>query len=913
MPPADALIHTKLRLPFTRTELVPRPRLQEQIRQGLRGPLTLVTAPAGFGKTTLVASCISGFGLHLAWLSLDKEDNQVERFMGYLLAALQEAMPGIGSQTERLLATAAGAPPEDLLTSLINDLDQAVGGAILVLDDYQFISNPAVHELVAFVLEHCPAPLHVLIISRSDPPLPLARLRARGQTVELRTGDLRFSMPEATEFLNQVMGLDLDSGAVAALAGRTEGWIAGLQMAALSMRGGKDIAKFIAGFSGTNRYILDYLVEEVLASQPPEIQRFLLFTSPLERLTGSLCDSLLDEAVLPGSEGESNRAGRDSHVILDNLERANLFLVPLDDDRLWYRYHHLFADLLRAQLQKSIDKQSLVRLHLHASEWYERHHLPLDAIHHASLAGDFERIERLIEDNYFELLNRGEAYLVRYWMGQLSKDLIHRRPWLCLYEAFSRSWFGRPDEATLLLNQAETLIQTESRESERRGMLGYHHYVLSRVTAMQGDTNRAIQYCLEARQNTPEENVALDIEMSITLGFEYFLEGNYARARETLEEMLRTCFAVGAVNNPVAAYCILARIEANEGKLQRSLAYYEKAAQLLRESGGDYPGVYGLVETGMAGLWYEWNELEVALNHVQHGLDLLPSWGKIDDTCLAYACLGQIQLARRDLAGAADTLSRASQALEASCAFSEARRAVEITRLKVWLAQDDWPSIERWRASFPDQVGEQAPPRYEDELIQIMAARLDLAQGKTCEAIRRLTPLQSAADSAGRNGRLIEVLVLLALAQARKGMKPEAHASLERALSLAEPSGYLRAFLDEGSPMQTLLSQWLARHALHPLRPYASQVIAGFAAHAVETTPAHQPTSIAGGLIEPLTPRELEVLHLVAAGKANTEIAALLYVSPGTVKTHTASIYRKLAVANRTEAAARARQLGLLS
>ena len=373
MQKTDTLIRTKLHLPFTRPDLVPRPRLQEQIAQGLSGPLTLVTAPAGFGKTTLVASCIATCGLPIAWLSLDKNDNQAGRFMSYLVAALQGVDDRIGREATQLMAGIQQALPEAVLTSLINDLDTASEGIALVLDDYQFISSQAVHEEVAFLLEHCPKTFHLVIATRSDPPLPLARLRARGQTVELRAADLRFTEPEATQFLNDVMGLQLDARSVTMLAERTEGWIVGLQMAALSVRDREDVRGFIEGFSGTNRFILDYLLEEVLACQPPEIQRFLLYTSILERLTAPLCDAVL------ANDGGSKREGGDrlaqsaslfpdqSASVLEYLDRVNLFLVPLDDERIWYRYHHLFADLLCTQLQKSLGDQGVVQLHLRAA------------------------------------------------------------------------------------------------------------------------------------------------------------------------------------------------------------------------------------------------------------------------------------------------------------------------------------------------------------------------------------------------------------------------------------------------------------------------------------------------------------------------------------------------------------------
>ena len=451
--------------------------------QGVRGPLTLIIAPAGFGKTTLLASCLAHCGIPVAWLSLDKDDNQAGRFLNYVIAALQETDNSIGNEAAQLMEGMQQPPPEVVLTSLINDLDAASGEITLVLDDYQFINSQVVHEEVAFLLDHCPHTLHIVIVTRSDPPLPLARLRARGQTVELRTAELSFTEPEAAQFLNDSMGLNLDDGSVARLAERTEGWIAGLQMAALSMRARKDIPEFIEGFSGTNRYILDYLLEEVLASQPPEIQRFLLYTSILERLSAPLCDAVTSNSASTGSArrlraGQANdeqteRAGDGpltgsesllsggSAAILEYLERANLFLVPLDDERLWYRYHHLFADLLRTQLQRSLGAHGVAQLHIRAADWHGQNGSLVEAIHYASMASDEERVERFIEQNYMELVSRGEQSWLRSWAGTLSKELVYRRPWLCIYEAYSHSWFGELDRAEVFLEAAEKCIRSD--------------------------------------------------------------------------------------------------------------------------------------------------------------------------------------------------------------------------------------------------------------------------------------------------------------------------------------------------------------------------------------------------------------------------------------------------------------------
>jgi LuxR family maltose regulon positive regulatory protein len=913
MQKTDALIRTKLSLPFTRLELVARPRLQVRVSEGLSRPLTLITAPAGFGKTTLAAACIAGCGMPVAWLSLDKDDNQTERFLSYLVAALQSADPEIGSEAAQLLAATPQAPPEAILTRLINDLDRAGREIALVLDDYQFISNQAVQEAVTFLLEHCPKNFHLVIVTRSDPALPLTRLRARGQAIELRAADLRFTEAEATQFLNEVMGLGLDAGSVALLAERTEGWVAGLQMAALSMRDREDISGFIEGFSGTNRYILDYLLDEVLASQSPEIQRFLLWTSILGRLTAPLCD-----AVLADDEG-AKRKGNDRSLftsqsvsILERLERANLFLTPLDDERNWYRYHHLFADLLRSQLQKSLGDQGVARLHLRAAAWHEQHGSVLEAIHHASMASDDEMVERLIKQNYLEMMNRGEMSWVRYWMGNLNKELVYRRPWLCLYEALNRSWFGQLEEANLLLDEAEKRIRAESPTPSAQSMLGYHAYVKSRVTAMQGDTRQAIEFCLKARENVPADNLELQIDFSITLGYEYFLNGDFINANKILNETIRSGHIARAVNNPVAAYCLLARAKIYQGWPHEAKDLLQKAEQLIHKAGGQYLGAAALVEVETAALLCEWNDVGSALDRVKQGLDYLPWWGKADDFCLAYITLARIQLARWERSEAAGAIEKAVQLVRTSGVFSEARSAVGAAQVKLWLAQGDWSSIDRWVTSQEERSGSDDRFGFENELTHITQARVLIAQDKPDDAIGLLSHLEETARSAGRMGRVIEILLLEALAMREMGDSEHAVLALTKCLRLAEPEGYVRVFLDEGQPMQMLFAQWLAHASAGPLRDYAIRLLSQFEAEPHVVAAAQEKNSSAGDMVEPLSQRELEVLHLIALGKTNQEIARELIVSPGTVKAHTASIYRKLDVANRTEAAARARQLGIL-
>jgi LuxR family maltose regulon positive regulatory protein len=849
-----------------------------------------------------------------AWLALDKNDNQPERFLNYLVAALQAIDPAIGNEAAQLIAGIQQVPADTVLTSLINNLDTLQKEIILVVDDYHFISSQEVHEQMAFLIEHCPPALHLVIATRSDPPLPLARLRARGQMLELRAADLRFTMPEAAQFLNEKMGLRLDHRWVETLEERTEGWIAGLQMAALSMRNRGDVGAFIEGFSGTNRYILDYLVEEVLASQSPEVKRFLLYTSILERLTAPLCEAILEGEALEGFTGDNVSSSLlTCQQTLEYLDRANLFLVPLDDERQSYRYHHLFADLLRTQLLKTLGGEGVARLQRRACEWHEQNGSVLEAIHYASLASDFARIERLIEQNYTEMLNRGEmAGIVRFWMGKLDRELVYRRPWLCLYQAFSHSWFGHLEDATLLLKEAEKRIQAEAQGPATQAMLGYHAFVQSRVTAMQGDTRRAIEYCLTAREKIPAGNLGLQIEVSITLGYEYFLYGDLVHADQTLHEMIRLCDSVGAINNPVAAYALLARACILQGRLHDALDLFEKAAGLIDEAGRQYRGAIGLVEVGRASLFCEWNDLEIALVRLQQGLDLLHSWGKADDFVLAYVTLSRIHLALGNRMEAVSALEKAAQLIQTCGVFSEARSAVETAQVRLWLVEKDEAAIDSWMTALEERFGSPDLFRYEEELTHITQARVFIAQGKLDHAVLLLNCLEESAQSGARLGRLVEILALKALALQAMPDTTQALVAVTKSLALAQPNGYVRIFLEEGHPMQRLLVQWLAQAGSSPVREYAARLLSLFTDEPQAVTISKEKASASRDMIDPLSQRELEVLHLLSLGKTNQEIARQLFVSRGTVKAHTANIYRKLDVANRTAAVARARQLGIL-
>jgi len=909
-----------------RQQLVFRLRLKEKILQGLTRPLTVISAPAGYGKTTLLASSVADCGMPAAWLSLDKDDNQTRRFLGYLITAMQEIEPAVGSKAAQLMAMSQPAQPEAVLTSLINDLESANVHLALVLDDYQFVKNPAVHGAVAFILEHCPNTFHMVIVSRSDPPLPLARLRARGQMVEVRAADLSFTVSEAAQFMSEVMGLNLDAGSVAVLADRTEGWIAGLQMAALSMRDREDVGGFIDGFSGTNRYILDFLLEEVLANQTPEIQHFLLRTSVLESLTAPLCDEILSieggswRGVHYQSNGPESTIQHKSAAILDYLEKSNIFLVPLDDERIWYRYHHLFADLLRTELQKSLGAQGVARLKISASEWHEQNESVLEAIQYASLASDVERVERLIRENYVEMVNRGEMSWLRLWMGKLSEAQIYHRPMLCIYEAQNHAWFGELDEADRLLEEGERQIDSENLTPSAQEILGHLAYVRSRVTAMRGDIQRAIDLCLAASDYFPAGNRGMQLDISMTLGYEYFLSGDYTNASRVLQETIRSGISAGSIINTVAAHCILARLYAVQGQLHKSYELYQAAARFVPWASGQHLGAKAMLEVGMADVLCERNELDAALIHTEQALELLPWWGKADDFILVYTILARIHLARGNCSCAEEAVDKATQLINTRGVFSEARNTVENAQAKLWLARGDSHAAERWVKSRLMHSGAEAAFNFENELPHIALARVLISQDRSEEAARLLSHLEENARACGRMGRLIEIALLKALAKWSMGDTAQAQIAFTESLELAEPQGYIRIFLDEGPQMKKLIGQWRALSSASPLQDYALRLLSGFDIEPHLFAPTQAKTSqkpIPSASPEqpitvPLSDREMEVLHLISQGRTNKEIARQLVVSPGTIKAHTASIYRKLDVANRTEAVARARQLGIL-
>ena len=900
------IIRTKLHLPFTRPGLVSRPRLQEQIVQGLGGPLTLITAPAGFGKTTLAASCVASSGMPVAWLSLDKNDNQTGRFLIYLVAALQEADPAIGSEAAQLAAAVPQVRPEAVLTTLINDLDMAGRQIALVLDDYQYISSQAVHEEVAFLLEHCPHTFHLVIATRSDPPLPLARLRARGQTIEMRAADLRFTGTEAAQFLNGVMGLHLDGGAVAALEERTEGWIAGLQMAALSMKDRKDISGFIQGFSGTNRYILDYLLEEVLSNQPVEIQHFLLNTSILERLAAPLCDAILlvAEPLKTGDPGGSQPVTipvDSSASILEYLERENIFLIGLDDERTWFRYHHLFANLLNARLQQA-QPGSIPRLHGRASEWFEKNGFYTEAIQHALAAQEVDRAASLI-DRYGPARWSASDPSVLQMAENLPAEMLVTWPKIGLYLAWSLIIQSRISNALPLLNDLARKFAEVEPGSGQQWVKTIVRLAIAFLSPMASAGFEPLPD-YQTLDAIPAEEIILRNAADFLYGMTLARRGEMGRAVEISISCIQRERASSKTQAIPTLAPFLSRIYVMQGRL-------DDAASLCREcldpiEGKDFRFIYtaGSMKIDLGEVLSERNFLEEAEQNIRDGLKANEAWRNIMTDGFGLTALVRLLLAKKDYSGAMGAVEKLEKRLHEHAQPREFDEDLRTLRVRMQLARGDLQSATQWA----DQVLLSHDYELHQEYYRLTLARIRLGQGRFADVEALLTGKALLVGTGSQISRQIESNSLLAAAQAGQERVAEALEMIDGCLVLAEPEGYIRVFLDVGEPARELLAVYRrANTGCH--QAYARKILNAFSAPGETGPSGPQPA----GLVEPLSGRELEVLQLMALGKTNQEIAIQLIVSPGTVKAHTSSIYRKLDVANRTEAVGRARQLNIIS
>jgi LuxR family maltose regulon positive regulatory protein len=967
------LLQTKLYIPPPRPNLVPRPNLTQRLGEGLRlgHRLTLISAPAGFGKTTLVSEWVGHLQLdaakesqiknRIAWLSLDEGDNDLTQFLTYFIAALNRAKgteTTIGEGALGMLHASQPQPPptEGLLTSLINEIAAIPDRIVLVLDDYHLIeSSPvdastSVDGALTFLLEHLPPPergLHLAIATRDDPQLPLARLRARGQLTELRAADLRFSSSEAVEFLNQVMGLNLSVEDIAALETRTEGWIAGLQLAAISMQGHKDSATLIQSFTGSHRFVLDYLIEEVLEQQSESVQAFLLQTSVLDRMTGSLCDAVrFGTAETPyRSEGAAGSEGTadNSQAMLEMLERANLFIVPLDEERRWYRYHHLFADLLRQRLHQNppplasrsppmgeTEGGIVAELHRRASEWFEQNGFADEAIDYALRGEYFERAAYLIEDHFgadlIDRYERGGQTILRRWLAELPEELVFSKPHLCILHAWNLFTTGQLDAADRSLQAAEKMLDLNTdqeldssldkdqlSDTNRKKLVGRVAAIRSFLASYGGDIPSTIRYARQALEYLPEQELQWRSAALIALGDAYASQGQMVAAHEARSDALVTGKASGDTYILMIVNLRLAEILRQQGKLQQVIDICERQLKRADQSGMSESAVVGW----LLGIWgevlAELDNLDRAIDQAKKGVKLTARGGDMLYEVWSNLCLVRVLFSSGDITGAEDVIQSMENTAREHDMPLWALLQLSAWHVRIWLAQGKLEAASQWvgeRELDPDRE-----PTYLHEVEYIAFARILIAQGRLDEAARLLLRLLEAAEAGGRNSRVIEIMILQALAFQAGDDTAQAITTLEKALTLAEPGGFIRVFVDEGPPMARLLYEVLspAEALSRGISPdYVRQLLAAFPSAEPEQTDSLKTQAPKSDLIEPLTERELEVLELIAEGLTNQEIATRLYISLNTVKVHTRNIYGKLGVNHRTQAVAQAQRLGLL-
>ena len=892
-----------------------RSRLMERLSAGLHRKLTLVSAPAGFGKTTLVAKWVSDLrkddrkksqaAYQVAWLSLDQDDNDLNRFLTYFITALDRC-----AQEElflekplSMLQSPQRPPTETLLTALINAIAAVPNEFILVLDDYHLVEAQPVHTALNFLLENSPSQLHLVIATREDPPLQLSRLRARDQLTELRVADLRFSRAEAAEFLNQMMGLTLSTEEITALENRTEGWITGLQLAALSLQGHQDAGRFIQSFTGSHRFVLDYLVEEVLEQQPENVQTFLLKTSILDRLCGSLCDAVLSDPSVSGQE------------TLAYLENANLFLTPLDNERLWYRYHRLFADLLRQRMGQAVPLNEIAEHHIRASQWYQNHGNMPEAFQHAIAAGDVNRAANVAEIAWQGM---DESFQMAAWLGltkQLPEDVIRVRPVLCTQIAWSLTDIGEVEASEARLQDAERYL-TESAdemivvdERQFRTLPARIAFARAYNGQITGPPSATVTYAEEALHLVPEDEPFLRAQIKIVLGSANWSSGKLDAAAQAMREWIESTQKAGNFVFAVASGFGLADILIAQGRLQEAIKTLQQSLQLA----SDHEEARGVIANHylvLATLSLEMGDDEAAEAYFEKGIALADQSTLVDTPYRSQLVQARLKEVEEELNTALYLLDEAKRLYVESPIPKT--RPVEALKARIYLKQGRlskaWDWVREQKLSVNDEIS------YLREFEHITLARVWIAAYRgnqeeelLSDALHLLERLLNAADAENRTGSLIEILIVQALAHEARGDISAALGPLKRALKLAAPEGYLRIFVDEGAPMARLLYQTLSDGME---TDHVRRLLGAFpeTEPAKTASPESQPD-----MIEPLSEREIEVLQLIAEGMTNQEVADKLYLSVHTIKVHARNIYAKLGVKNRLQAAEKGKTLGILS
>jgi LuxR family transcriptional regulator, maltose regulon positive regulatory protein len=896
------ILATKLFIPPQQKNLVVRPRLLEKLDEGLYPGrrLTLVCAPAGFGKTTLVRTWVASLRSSreeappsVTWVSLDNGDNDPVIFWSYIISGFQAAEKGVGNLALTFLQATPHPNLEQFLILLLNDLARISTQSILVLDDYHLMRDPEIHKSLSSLIDHLPADCHVLILSRTDPPLPLALLRGRGQLQEIRLADLRFSTEEASAYLNDAMKLALPGIDVETLNVKTEGWAAGLQMAGISMQGRPDKSRFIQTFSGSNRYILDYLTDEILNRQPAQFQTFLLYTSILENMSAPLCEAVVG---IPGG----------GQFMLERLDQANLFLIPLDNERRQYRYHHLFSEILQAKLTHS-DPKLIPILQKRAAAWFETNGMLEEAVFYTHAAKDNAGLVRLLEENVGPIRKKGHGIILRKWAQLLPEEMVSSSPWLCILSAWSHLSSAEVAQAEPFLDRAEQLVHEKKSNENNREILGNIYALRTEILHTRADIPGTIKMARQALELLDPADIGNLATVNYSLVRAYYASGDLMHADQVCSDILQP--PVKATIHGIYAFIIGIRgtILAIKGKLQEGIVLYRQAIDYMIANDIEQFFISGNPYGGLGMLLYQENELEQAENLIDEALRHYQRWGNLNALSVGLSNRTSVRIARGNLDGAMADMRAAEHIIRGFKPYFDVSSIFLASRVRFFLAKGDISAATR--LFDENNLSSDDPLSFQHEQDHITLSRVLIARCKFSEADTLLARLAEAARQAGRFGRLIEILNLRAAALQALGKNSEALQILETSLALAEPAGYVRVFVDEGEPMETLLVL-AGQNDIHP--EFAGRLLAAFP-DSVPQEPAAldvQKSNLA--LIEPLSQRELEVLRLIAAGMANKEIGQRLSVSLRTVKFHAANIYLKLGVNRRQQATVKARELRLL-
>lgn len=898
------IIKTKINLPSSRRRLVVRPHLLASISEGIRQGhrLTLIAAPAGFGKTTVIREWISAGEIPAAWISLDEGDGDPIRFLSYLVVALQTLISGVGDSVLAALQSSQAVSTSDLLVSLLNELAATEDDFVLVFDDYHTVDSPLVDALLAFLVEHLPPAMHLVITTREDPALPLARLRARNQLTEIRTADLRFTETEAAEFLTHVMGLRLSAEELNTLDKRSEGWVAGLQLAALSMQGKADRSAFIRSFSGANPFVLDYLLAEVLQKQPESVQHFLLPTSMLNRLSASLCDAVLQQEH-PSAQG-----------MLETLERANLFVIPLDDERNWYRYHHLFRDLLRQRISRIYSKQDLAALHIRASVWYEQNGDIGEAFHHAMSAGDLERVARLLESHWLSMDENFQTSTWLGWVNQLPLSVRRLRPVLLTQMGWSYMDAGNAEASEACLKAAEASLKNPHEaltivEVEQFRSLPARIAIARAYNAqVQSRFDDTLKYVELAQDLAPHDDEFMQAQAAAILSGTYWASGELDRAFGLMSDWVDAAYRAGNIVFAIAASFGKADILISQGRLRDAMQVYQTTLHWAAIHNAEQHTAHHHLGLGL--LHHEMGDDQRATQYLQKAFELGQSTTIVDWAYRKSLAQAQLKEFEGDYDAALNLLDEAARVYVRTPIPN--LRPVEAFRARIYLKQHRFDKAHAWASKSGLSLHDQ--PDYLHEFERLTLAKIALADAPTEQQLLAVLDLLDAqltlAQQQNRLCSQIEILTLQALGLHTQGETSQAASALEQALKLAAPEGYLRTFVNEGTAIRRLIDDLRSAPGSvgHPLFGW----LAGF----LQPAQAHQQASRSihhsSGMSDPLSERELEVLRLIAQGLSNHEITQTLVVTLSTVKGHNLRIFAKLQARSRTEAVARARAQGLL-